>query len=97
MCDAPPMKPLGHDTHHADETLARSIVKTLSYRGVVLALDFATIYLFTRKLSVAVGFTLVSNAYTTAAYLVHERVWDRVKWGRRIFLRDSGELEARVV
>jgi adenylylsulfate kinase len=86
------MKPLGHDTHHADETLARSLVKTLSYRGLVLLLDFATIYLFTRKLEVALGFTLASNVYTTVAYLVHERVWDRITWGRRIFSRADGAL-----
>jgi adenylylsulfate kinase len=81
------MKQLGHDTHHADETLARSIAKTLSYRACILILDFATIYFFTHRLEVAVGFTLVSNAYTTLGYLIHERVWDRVKWGRRIFSR----------
>jgi uncharacterized membrane protein len=94
VCDARTMKPLGHDTHHADETLARSIAKTLSYRAFILILDFATIYLFTHRLEVALGFTLVSNAYTTLGYLVHERVWDRVKCGRRIFSRDDGELGA---
>jgi uncharacterized membrane protein len=81
------MRPVGQDTHHAEESLARSIVKTLSYRVFILILDFATIYLFTHKLSVAIGFTVVSNVYTTLAYLLHERVWDRVKWGRRIFSR----------
>ncbi|MFI5314298.1 MAG: DUF2061 domain-containing protein [Myxococcota bacterium] len=81
------MERLGTDTHHADETLARSLVKTLSYRASVLVLDFGTIYLFTHRLEVAVGFTLLSNAYTTIAYLVHERVWDRITWGRRIFAR----------
>jgi adenylylsulfate kinase len=91
------MRILGHDTHHADETLARSIVKALSYRGLVVALDFGTIYLFTGKFSVALGFTLASNVYTTAAYLVHERVWDRVKWGRRIFAREDDALDAPAV
>jgi uncharacterized membrane protein len=82
------MNPVGPETHHADESLARSLVKTLSYRAFVLILDFSTIYLFTHKLSVAVGFTVVSNAYTTVAYLVHERVWDKVRWGRRILAVD---------
>jgi adenylylsulfate kinase len=83
------MEPLSHDTHHTDETLARSLVKAVSYRAAVLALDFATLYWFTRKLSVAMGFTLASNVYTTIAYLLHERVWDRVRWGRRIFSRSA--------
>ena len=77
-------------TRHARESLARSIVKTLSYRVLVLILDFSTIYLFTHRLSVAVGFTVVSNTYTTVAYLLHERVWDKIKWGRRLSLPTEG-------
>jgi len=30
-------------THHAEETLRRSVVKTVSYRLVILILDFASI------------------------------------------------------
>jgi adenylylsulfate kinase len=29
------------NTHHAEETLRRSIVKTISYRVAILILDFA--------------------------------------------------------
>jgi uncharacterized membrane protein len=76
------------DTHHADETFARSIAKTLSYRVFVVVLDFTAIYLFTHRLSIAAGFTIVSNVYTTLAYLAHERIWDRVLWGKRIFTRE---------
>ena len=79
---------LTYETHHTDETFARSIVKTLSYRVVVVILDFTSIYLFTHRLSIAAGFTVVSNVYTTLAYLGHERIWDRIRWGRRIFARD---------
>jgi len=79
---------LTHETHHTDETFARSIVKTLSYRVFVLILDFTSIYLFTHRFSIAAGFTIVSNIYTTLAYLAHERIWDRVHWGKRIFARE---------
>ena len=80
--------PLTHETHHTDETFARSIVKTLSYRVFVVILDFTSIYLFTHRLSIAAGFTIVSNIYTTLAYLAHERIWDRIRWGKRIFAHD---------
>lgn len=46
-----------------------------------MCLDFGTIYLFTGALSVAVGFMVASNVYTTIAYFAHERLWSRVKWG----------------
>jgi uncharacterized membrane protein len=46
-----------------------------------MCLDFGTIYLFTGAVRVALGFMIASNIYTTIAYLAHERLWSRVKWG----------------
>ena len=68
----------------ATETLKRSIVKTFSYRLIILILDFIAIYLFTGKIKVAVGFTVVSNIYTTIGYFLHERFWDKISWGKSI-------------
>jgi uncharacterized membrane protein len=70
--------------HHATETLARSVVKTISYRVAILILDFTSIYLFTGQIKVAVGFLLVSNIYTSIGYFFHERIWDRIRWGKII-------------
>ena len=59
----------------------RSAVKALTYRVLIMCLDFGTIYLFTGKARVAFGFMIASNVYTTVAYFAHERLWSRVKWG----------------
>jgi len=59
----------------------RSVVKAVTYRVLIMCLDFGTIYLFTGALRVAVGFMIASNLYTTIAYFAHERLWSRVKWG----------------
>jgi uncharacterized membrane protein len=59
----------------------RTVVKAITYRILIMCLDFATIYLFTGALKVAVGFMIASNIYTTIAYVVHERLWARLKWG----------------
>ena len=64
------------------ETLRRSVVKTITYRVIILILDFTSIYLFTGKLEVALGFMVVSNIYTTVIYFFHERVWDKIRWGK---------------
>jgi len=69
---------------HSEETFRRSVVKTISYRIIIIILDFVAIYLFTGKISVALGFTIVSNIYTTVVYFFHERIWDKIKWGKRI-------------
>lgn len=59
----------------------RSVVKAITYRVLIMCLDFGTIYLFTGALRVALGFMIASNVYTTIAYFAHERLWSRVKWG----------------
>ena len=79
------MEQLSAESHHSRETLTRSVVKTLTYRVLIMILDFSTIYLFTGKAKVAVGFMVVSNLYTTVGYFLHERLWDRTKWGKAIY------------
>ena len=68
--------------HHFKELWLRSLAKTVSYRVAILILDFAVVYLLTKKIEVAIGFMVVSNIYTTMGYYIHERVWDHVKWGK---------------
>ena len=59
----------------------RSIVKAVTYRGIIICLDFLVIYLLTGKVATAASFMIISNIYTTVAYFLHERVWAGVKWG----------------
>jgi uncharacterized membrane protein len=59
----------------------RSVVKAITYRGIIVVLDFVVIYLLTGKVATAAGFMIISNIYTTVAYFLHERVWSGIKWG----------------
>ena len=59
----------------------RSVVKAITYRVVIICLDFVVIYLLTGKVATAAGFMIISNIYTTVAYFLHERVWSGIKWG----------------
>ena len=79
------------NTHQVTETISRSVIKTVSYRITIVILDFICIYLFTGKVKIAIGFTIVSNIYTTVFYYLHERIWDKIKWGKRIFVKTNNE------
>ncbi len=59
----------------------RSLTKAITYRVVIMTLDFITIYIFTGAVHVAVGFMIVSNVYTSIAYVFHERIWAKIQWG----------------
>jgi uncharacterized membrane protein len=64
------------------EKYSRSIVKSLTYRLMIVVLDITVIYILTGRLDAALGFALVSNIYTTVAYYFHERIWNRIGWGK---------------
>lgn len=63
------------------ETRKRSVVKALTYRVVIICLDFIVVYAMTGQAGVAAGFMIVSNVYTTLGYFLHERAWARIEWG----------------
>ncbi len=60
---------------------ARSVVKAITYRSVIVVLDFAVIYVLTHKVMTAALFMIASNIYTTVAYFLHERIWAGIRWG----------------
>lgn len=59
----------------------RSIVKAITYRVAIVVLDFVVIYWLTGRITIAVGFMVVSNLYTTLGYFIHERIWANIQWG----------------
>lgn len=66
------------------DSFKRSLVKSIGYRIIIILLDFGTVYIFTHKINIALGFMLVSNTYTTIVYFLHERLWNGIKWGKKI-------------
>jgi uncharacterized membrane protein len=69
--------------HDFKEYRTRSLVKAVTYRIIIIILDFTVIYLLTGKFDIAFWFMLISNVYTSVAYYVHERIWNRIDWGRK--------------
>jgi len=65
---------MNNERHGFKENWPRSLTKALTYRVLLLILDFASIYLLSGRLEVAFGFAMISNIYTSIAYYVHERV-----------------------
>ncbi len=64
------------------EKTSRSIVKTLSWRFVVLVLDFLIAYFFTQDIELSSKLALAKFVIASAVYFLHERAWNRVGWGR---------------
>ncbi len=65
------------------DTRARSVVKTVSYRVVAIALLAAVTYYFTGNAGQSTVISLIFNVAGSVAYYGFERVWDVISWGKR--------------
>ena len=66
-----------------NETTGRSLAKTLTWRITGSSSTFAIAYLITGSIGASSGIAVVQMAVNTVLYLIHERAWSRIGWGRR--------------
>lgn len=74
------------------ETQSRSIVKAITYRMVGATLGALIALLLTGRLSVAITFGLLDVVVKIGGYYVHERLWERINFGRVEVQADSYEI-----
>lgn len=60
----------------------RSLVKSITFRILVLISDGIIIYSITHRYDVAITVIFFSNFSSTILYYFHERVWNRIRWGK---------------
>jgi uncharacterized membrane protein len=68
--------PTGMETH------ARSIAKAVSYRLVGSSVTGLILYVVTGKGTISLLGGVADMVLKIAAYFVHERIWDRIQYGR---------------
>ncbi|MCA9645211.1 MAG: DUF2061 domain-containing protein [Polyangiaceae bacterium] len=66
----------------AYESRARSIVKALSWRVFATLITTTVVYLMTGKLDNALQIGLVDTLAKLGLYFGHERMWERIRFGR---------------
>ena len=65
------------------ETNIRSIVKGVTWRAVATGTTMTIVYLFFGNLELAVATGILESAAKIALYWGHEKVWQKIKWGRK--------------
>lgn len=63
-------------------TKARSFVKSVTYRVFGTLSSFAVVYAITHKGTLATLVAFWETVVKVAIYYYHERIWDKIKWGR---------------
>ncbi|OGK16712.1 hypothetical protein A2774_00235 [Candidatus Roizmanbacteria bacterium RIFCSPHIGHO2_01_FULL_39_12c] len=61
----------------------RSLFKALSFRFIIVVIDFFVIILFSKRYDLALGLVAFSSFTHTLIYFLHERIWNKVHWGKK--------------
>ena len=65
------------------ETRTRTIVKALCWQALGFKVMAVIGYVFTGSVSEGGAIAVLTTAVGTVNYIIHERIWARVAWGRR--------------
>jgi uncharacterized membrane protein len=64
------------------ESTKRSLAKTISWRVTGSGATFLITFLVSGDIKIAGTVALIQITANTLLYFLHERVWNKIKWGR---------------
>jgi uncharacterized membrane protein len=65
-----------------NDTKTRSLVKTITWRVTGSGATFAISYIISGNVAIAGSIAIVQLISNTILYFLHERVWNKIEWGR---------------
>jgi len=67
------------------EQRIRSLVKAISWRVLASTTTGFIAYIFTYDHIISSSIALIDFCVKTVLYYLHERLWNRIRWGRKYF------------
>ncbi len=64
------------------EYYKRSILKSITYRFIIILSDGLIIFAITHRYDTTAQVIVFSNIASTIMYFAHERFWDNIHWGK---------------
>ena len=64
------------------DSKSRSLVKTISWRLTGSFSTFLISFIILGNFTIAGSIAVIQIIANTTLYYIHERCWDRIKWGR---------------
>jgi uncharacterized membrane protein len=68
--------------HNYYEHHKRSWAKTVTYRILIIISNGLLLYYITGQRSLALEFITWASVISTLLYFLHERVWNKIAWGK---------------
>ncbi|WP_377507487.1 DUF2061 domain-containing protein [Octadecabacter sp. R77987] len=66
------------------ESWQRSLIKAIIWNIIGLAVMASVGFAFTGSFAVGGAMAVINTAIGLCSYLIYERVWSRVRWGRYV-------------
>jgi len=66
------------------DTNKRSLIKTVTWRVTGSSATFLIAYIMTGNFAIAGVIGVVQLISNSILYFIHERVWNQIKWGKKI-------------
>jgi len=63
-------------------TIKRSLAKTVTYRLISSAIGFLVVWALSNDIKTGAMFSIAELVYKPLQYYIHERIWQRIKWGK---------------
>ncbi len=64
------------------DTSGRSLIKTISWRIAGSTSTFTIAFLVTGSFGISSGIAVIQMIVNTFLYWIHERMWNRIEWGK---------------
>ncbi len=71
------------------ESHKRSILKAVTWRLLATMVTIVVVYLLTKEVALSLGAGFIDAAIKMFIYYAHERVWDRMQFGRRKEIKED--------
>jgi len=66
------------------ESHQRSIIKGITWRITATVITIILVYVFTGNIKISLGVGAIEVVAKLIFYYFHERIWNKVSWGRKI-------------
>ena len=73
------------------DSSSRSLAKTVSWRITGSSATFLISWLISGNLAIAGTIALVQITANTILYYIHERIWNKISWGKNNSFLTKGE------
>lgn len=62
----------------------KSIIKSITWRILATLTTITLVFMFTKRIALALEIGLLEISIKLIFYYLHERVWNKISWGQKI-------------